>query len=69
MEPVLPPDIVNKKKEYEVEEIRKHRKQERETQFLVYWKGYGDKHDQQIAETGLSYAKEAIKDYWSRISS
>jgi len=38
-------------------------------QFLVYWKGYGNENYQWIAETGLPYAKEAIKDYWSRISS
>ena len=28
MEPAPLPDIINEKKEYEVEEIRKHRKQE-----------------------------------------
>ena len=38
-------------------------------QFLVYWKGYGDEHDQQIVETGLSHTKEMIKYYWSRILS
>jgi len=26
MKPALPPDIINKEEEYEVEEIRKHRK-------------------------------------------
>ena len=46
MELASPPDIINEKEEYEVEEIRKHRKQEQRTQFLVYWKGYGDKYDQ-----------------------
>ena len=39
------PTIVNKKEEYEVKEIRKHRKQGRETQYLMYWKGYRDKHN------------------------
>jgi len=38
-------------------------------QFLVYWKEYGDEHDQWIAETRLPHAKEAIEDYWSRILS
>jgi len=38
-------------------------------QYLVYWKGYGNEHDQWIAELGLSHAKEAIKDYWIRYSS
>ena len=38
-------------------------------QYLVYWKGYGDEHNQWITETGLPHTKEAIEDYWSRISS
>jgi len=41
-----PPTIINKKEKYEVEEIRKHRKQVRGMQYLMHWKGYGDKHDQ-----------------------
>ena len=41
-----PPMIINKKEEYEVEEVRKHRKCGRRTQYLVHWKGYEDKHDQ-----------------------
>ena len=61
--PAHPPMIIDEEEEYEVEEVRKHRKQGREMQYLVHWKGYGDKHDQWIAEMGLSYAKEAIKDY------
>ena len=63
---VLPPTIVNEKEEYEVEEIRKYRKWEREMQYLVHWKGYGNKHDQWMAELGLTHAKEVIKDYWTR---
>ena len=39
------PDIINEKEKYEVEEIRKHRKWGQRTQFLVYWKDYGDEHD------------------------
>ena len=46
MEPALLLDIINEKEEYEVEEIRKHWKRGWEMQFLVYWKGYGDEHDQ-----------------------
>ncbi len=45
VEPALPPTIINKKEEYEVEEVWKHRKQGRGTQYLVYWKDYGDEHD------------------------
>jgi len=62
-------DIINEEEEYEVEEIRKYQKKEWETQYLVHWKGYGNEHDQCIAETGLPHAKEVIEDYWTRISS
>jgi len=69
MEPALPSDIINKEEEYEVEEIRKHQKKGQEIQFLVHWKGYGDEHDQCIAESGLPHVKSMIEDYWARISS
>ena len=39
------PIIIHKEEEYKVEEVRKHRKQGRGTQYLVHWKGYGDEHD------------------------
>jgi len=63
MELAPPPTIINEEEEYEVEEVQKYRKQERETQNLVHWKGYGDEHDQWITGTGLPHAKEAIEDY------
>ena len=62
-EPAPPPTIINEEEEYEVEEVRKHRKRGRGTQYLVHWKGYGNEHDQWIAETGLSHAKQVIEDY------
>jgi len=34
----------------------------------VYWKGYGDKHDQWITEMVLPHTKEVIEDYWQKIS-
>ena len=61
--------IINEKKEYEVEEVQKHRKQDRGIQYLVHWKDYGDDHDQWIVESVLSHVKEAIEDYWTRCSS
>ena len=61
-----PPTTINEKKEYEVEEIIKNRKWSRVTQYLMHWKGYGDKHDQWITELGLSHTKEVIEDYWTR---
>ena len=65
-DPAPPPVIINEEEEYEVEEVWKYRTREWETQYLVYWKGYGDKHDQWIAESGLPHAKQAIEDYWTR---
>ena len=63
------PMIINEEEEYEVEEVQKHRKHGRGIQYLVHWKGYGDEHNKWITEMGLPHAKEAIEDYWSRISS
>ena len=57
------PAIINEEEEYEVKEVWKHRKQDRGTQYLVYWKGYRDKHDQWIVESGLPHTKEVIEDY------
>jgi len=68
-DPTPPPMIINEEEEYEVEEVRKHGKHGRGTQYLVHWKGYGDEHDQWIAETGLPHAKEVIEDYWTRVLS
>jgi len=69
VDPAPLPDIINEKEEYEVKEIRKHWKKGRGTQYLVHWKGYRNEHNQWIIKMGLPYAKEAIKDYWTRISS
>ena len=67
--PAPPLMIINKEEKYKVEEVRKHRKQKRGTQYLVHWKGYRDEHNQWIAETELPHAKGAIEDYWMRYSS
>jgi len=66
--PAPPPTIINEEEEYKVEEVRKYRKCGRGTQYLVHWKGYRDEHDQWIAEMGLSHAKQATENYWSRHS-
>jgi len=44
-DPVPLPIIINEEEEYEMEEVWKHRTQGQGTQYLVYWKGYGDEHD------------------------
>jgi len=60
--------IINEKEEYKVEEVWKHRTRGQGMQYLVYWKGYGDEHNQWIAESGLPHAKQAIEDYWTGYS-
>jgi len=37
--------IINEEEEYEVE-VWKYRTRGWGTQYLIHWKGYGDKHDQ-----------------------
>ena len=68
-EPAPPPVIINEEEEYEVEEVWKHRTRGWGMQYLVHWKGYGNKHNQWIAESGLLHAKQVIEDYWMRYSS
>ena len=68
METAPLPEIINKKEEYKVEEVWNHRKQERGTQFLVYQKDYGNKHNQWIVKMGLPHAKEVIQNYWTMLS-
>jgi len=68
-DPAPLPMIINEEEEYKVKEVRKHRKQKRGMQYLIHWKGYGDEHNQWIAESGLSHAKDVIEDYWTRYSS
>jgi len=65
IEPAPVPIIINEEEEYKVEEVQKYRKPGRGMQYLVYWKGHENKHDQWIVEIGLPHAKEAIKDYWT----
>ena len=45
IEPAPLPTIIDEEEEYEVKEVQKYRKQDKEMQYLVHWKGYGDKHD------------------------
>ena len=63
------PTIINEEEKYEVKEVRKHRKCGKGIQYLVYWKGYGDEHDQWITEMRLPHTRDMIKDYWARCSS
>ena len=62
--PPPPPEIINEEEEYEIEAIRKHRKQGNGIQYLVHWKGYSDEDNKWIPESGLGHTKELLKDYW-----
>ena len=44
-EPAPLPTIINEEEEYKVEEVRKHKKQGRRIQYLMYWKGYRNEHN------------------------
>ena len=63
---LLAPDLINEEEEYEVEEVRGHRKQGKGVQYLVHWKGYGDEEDQWIPKHNMSHAQEAIEEYYKR---
>ncbi len=69
MEPIPLPTIINEEEEYKVEKVQKHSKRGKGMQYLVYQKDYRDEHNQWIVKLGLSHAREAIEDYWSRCSS
>ena len=69
MKMALLPDIINAKEEYKVEEVYNcYKKWGYSTQFLVHWKGYKNEYNQWIVETGLPHTKEAIQDYWTKLS-
>ncbi|KAF7785180.1 hypothetical protein Agabi119p4_1345 [Agaricus bisporus var. burnettii] len=62
-----PPDIINEEEEYEVEEIRGHRRRGRGIQFLVHWKGYGNEDDSWIPQSSLENAEEALSEYRAKL--
>ncbi|KAF7771107.1 hypothetical protein Agabi119p4_7081 [Agaricus bisporus var. burnettii] len=62
-----PPDIINEEEEYEVEEIRGHRRKGRGIQFLVHWKGYGNEDDSWIPRSSLENAEEALSEYRAKL--
>ena len=45
MNPALLLNIINKEKEYKVEEVQNYRKQGYSMQFLVYWKRYENEYN------------------------
>jgi hypothetical protein len=61
-----PPDIVEEEEEYEIEEIRGHRRKGRRTQYLVHWKGYGNEDDTWLPQSSLGNAEELLSKYLKR---
>jgi hypothetical protein len=58
-----PPDIIEEEEEYEIEEIHRHRRKGRGTQYLVHWKGYGNEDDTWLPRSSLGNAEELLSDY------
>ncbi|KAF7762551.1 hypothetical protein Agabi119p4_9144 [Agaricus bisporus var. burnettii] len=61
-----PPDIINEEEEYEVEEIRGHRRKGRGTQFLVHWKGYRNEDNTWLPRSALMNSADILKEYHER---
>jgi hypothetical protein len=57
------PDIIEEEEEYEIEEICRHRKKGRGTQYLVHWKGYGNEDDTWLPWSALGNAEELLSKY------
>jgi hypothetical protein len=58
-----PPDLINGEQEYEIEAIIAHRKQGRQTQYLVKWKGYDSSENTWLFERDLLNAGETLANY------
>jgi hypothetical protein len=61
-----PPEIINEEEEYEIEEIRGHRKRGRGMQYLVHWKGYGNEDDTWLPKSAMGNAEELFAEYHSK---
>ncbi|KXN92177.1 hypothetical protein AN958_08892, partial [Leucoagaricus sp. SymC.cos] len=63
-----PPDIINAKEEWKIDEIQGHQKRSRGTQYLIHWKGYSDEEDQWLPKSYVSNIEEAIQESLDRFS-
>jgi hypothetical protein len=61
-----PPDIIEEEEEYEIEEIHRHRRKGRGTQYLVHWKGYGNEDDTWLPRSSMGNAEELLSKYLKR---
>jgi hypothetical protein len=58
-----PPDIIEEEEEYKIEEIRRHRRKGKGTQYLVHWKGYENEDDTWLPWSSLGNAEELLSEY------
>ena len=64
METRPPPDLIDGNEEYKVEAILTHRTyKNRQTRYLVKWKGYDSSENTWEPESNLSNAEEELSDY------
>ena len=63
MAPSKSPDIINDEEEYEVKEIRGHRRKGQGTQYLVHWKGYDNSEDSWIPQAALENSADLLSEY------
>jgi hypothetical protein len=62
-----PPDLVEGQEEYEIEAIISHRlHKNRETTYLIKWKGYNSSENSWISESELTNAEEELNAYKER---
>jgi chromodomain protein Y len=67
METRPPPDLIDGNEEYEVEVILTHQTyKNRQTRYLVKWKGYDSSENTWEPESNLSNAEEELSDYKTR---
>ena len=58
------PDIVDGEEEWEVDKILKSRRQRRQLQYYIRWKGHSREHDTWEPAKNLEHAQEAIEEYY-----
>ena len=62
-----PPDLIQGNEEFEIEAILTHRTyKNRETRYLIKWKGYDPSENTWEPESNLSNAEEELNDYKSQ---